>query len=129
MPVYEFECLKCGHVTEMILPLALADVRVTSCERCPSKARKIVSRLQNVKPDWEPYLDENLGDEPVMVEGRGHRRKILKEKGLEEHPISDQRRREIKDKHAELRQEFKKSGGMEHVRERQRRRAGADSRV
>jgi hypothetical protein len=48
---------------------------------CGAVAFKIISMVQNVRPDWEPYFDENLD---TMVEGRGHRRELMKQNGLDE---------------------------------------------
>jgi len=33
-------------------------------------------------PDIEPYLDENMGQEPVYVKSRRHKMQLLKERGL-----------------------------------------------
>ena len=32
--------------------------------------------------DIEPYLDENMGHEPVYVKSRRHKMRLLKERGL-----------------------------------------------
>lgn len=32
---------------------------------------------------FRPYVSENIGHEPVLIESRSQRRKLLKEKGLE----------------------------------------------
>lgn len=36
----------------------------------------------HVIPDIQPYFDENLGQEPVLVKSRQHRKRLLKERGL-----------------------------------------------
>jgi putative FmdB family regulatory protein len=89
MPVYEYECKKCSHVYEHVFhvndfPLFLI------CPACNVKAFKIISKVQNMKPDWEPYYDENL---EAMVTGRGHRKELMKQQGLEERPLDPTVRR------------------------------------
>jgi len=32
--------------------------------------------------DIEPYLDENMGDEPMVVRSRRHKNQLLRERGL-----------------------------------------------
>ena len=51
------------------------------CRICRYKANKIISLPQSVRPDWDPYYDEVLD---VMIEGRGHRRELMKQQGLED---------------------------------------------
>jgi putative FmdB family regulatory protein len=81
MPLYEYECEQCHEVHFHIRPIS--EWREDSkCPKCGSHARKIISSSSD-RREWEPYVDENLGDEPVMVESRSHRKQLLKERGLE----------------------------------------------
>ena len=41
MPIYEYECTKCGHQTEVWQ--RITDQGVTKCERCKGKMRKLIS--------------------------------------------------------------------------------------
>jgi putative FmdB family regulatory protein len=42
MPIYEYECTKCGHQTEAWQ--RITDQSVTKCERCRGKMRKLISQ-------------------------------------------------------------------------------------
>jgi putative FmdB family regulatory protein len=42
MPIYEYECTKCGHQTEVWQ--RITDQSVTRCERCKGKMRKLISQ-------------------------------------------------------------------------------------
>lgn len=44
MPVYEYECRKCGHVTELLRSMSAADEK-TPCESCGSDQ---TSRMHSV---------------------------------------------------------------------------------
>jgi len=98
MPIYEFECGSCDAITERMWPLSASENMVTSCQLCGFTAKKVPSQTQAVKPDWDPYVDHNLGDKPVMVQGRGHRKELMKENNLIEADISSTRRKELKQK-------------------------------
>ena len=42
MPIYEFKCDKCGHVTEQIVPMKDAKEKI-KCEKCNEEAKRIIS--------------------------------------------------------------------------------------
>ena len=42
MPIYEYECTKCGHQAEVWQ--RITDQSVTKCERCKGKMRKLISQ-------------------------------------------------------------------------------------
>jgi putative FmdB family regulatory protein len=42
MPIYEYECAKCGHQTEVWQ--RITDQSVTRCDRCKGKMRKLISQ-------------------------------------------------------------------------------------
>jgi putative FmdB family regulatory protein len=42
MPVYEYECTKCGHVSEVWQKIT--DSGLTKCEFCKGKMRKLISQ-------------------------------------------------------------------------------------
>lgn len=80
MPVYEYKCQDCKFVFERIYRISDFP-SIVSCDKCGRLARKILSKVQNVRPNWEPYFDENLD---TMITGREHRRRLMKEQGLED---------------------------------------------
>jgi len=41
MPVYEYECIKCGHQTEMLQ--RMTDPPLSKCEICSGKMKKLIS--------------------------------------------------------------------------------------
>jgi putative FmdB family regulatory protein len=42
MPIYEYECTKCGHQTEIWQ--RITDQGITKCERCKGKMRRLISQ-------------------------------------------------------------------------------------
>ena len=42
MPIYEYECTKCGHQTEVWQKFS--DQAITKCELCSGKMRKLISQ-------------------------------------------------------------------------------------
>ncbi len=80
MPLYTFECLECREEFDRVLFLSEADKK-PPCPKCGGKTRKIIAASAD-RREWEPYWDENLGHEPVLVESREHRERLKKERGL-----------------------------------------------
>ncbi|MHC1625554.1 MAG: FmdB family zinc ribbon protein [Methermicoccaceae archaeon] len=105
MPVYEYECKKCGQVMECVSKIKEKPAWIPCM--CGYIAKPIISKVADMKADWEPYIDENLGDEPVEVRGRGHRRELMKKAGLEEVSYS-KNRAEIREKMEHWRIEAKR---------------------
>ena len=42
MPIYEYECIKCGEIEEVIQKFS--DKSLTKCKRCSGKLQKLVSQ-------------------------------------------------------------------------------------
>ena len=42
MPIYEYECRKCGHHTELLQKFS--DPSITKCELCQGRMRKLISQ-------------------------------------------------------------------------------------
>jgi len=59
-------CEECGHRLE-----------IGEWPWCPHE--KIESKMQG----FEPYWDHHLLEEPVFIEGRGHRRQLMRQAGVE----------------------------------------------
>lgn len=83
MPIYEYECKKCGHNEERVYNVDKKP-EYLDCPKCRIKRAlvSIISVPQAMRPDWEPYWDENMGDKPVLVKSRQHRRELKKKRGL-----------------------------------------------
>jgi hypothetical protein len=87
VPVYAYECPKCGWKTETFRKIRYRN-SATGC-RCGFTMNRTIERA-NVNPDYEPYLDPNLipagagADFHQPVKSRGHRRELMKRLGLQE---------------------------------------------
>ncbi len=83
MPAYDYECPACGEIAERILPI---DLRLDSqmCQKCGQRMNKLVTTRYNVVGDLDPYLDENLAEEPVYVKSKQHRQALMQEHGVTE---------------------------------------------
>lgn len=78
MPLYEYLCADCGHVTDEYRSVEQRN-DAPKCE-CGGQTRKIVSGYK-VHADMEPYYDENL---ETHIQSRQHRQQVMKEKGVVE---------------------------------------------
>jgi len=83
MPIYEYECKK-GHLTEEIFPITDFPEEIT-CPVCKSRSKKIISLSVRRDISGYPYVEEHLGEVPVLVESPEHRKKLMKERGLREY--------------------------------------------
>ena len=89
MPLWEYSCDE-GHITTWIGRFEERPEAV-KCTLCllPKAAELIEISAFTPQEDWDPYLDENLcglGEEgaPQIVEGRSHRKELMKKLGLED---------------------------------------------
>lgn len=80
MPIYEYECGICERREEKICYFSEKPDWI-ECKECQGIARSIISGGADRRA-WDPYWDENLGDQPVLVESREHREKLKKKAGL-----------------------------------------------
>lgn len=80
MPLYDYKCRDCGEVFERF---ARISATTHKCD-CGGLADRMISRSHNVHGDLEPYWDENMGEKPVFVKSKKHRRRLLEERGLTE---------------------------------------------
>jgi len=80
MPLYTYECEKCKTETDHIYSIAKCP-EVIQCPICLGVCRKIIS-INADRKEWHSYWDENLGDKPVLVESREHRRELMGKAGL-----------------------------------------------
>lgn len=80
MPIYDFEC-RCGKVSEHY---AKIDEKELPCE-CGKMMKRLITTRYNVHPDFEPYLDEHIGTEPVWVKSKQHRKQLMKEYGVRDY--------------------------------------------
>jgi len=80
MPIYEFECDSCKVITEKIYSINKKP-ELIQCPNCLDVARSIIGSGADRK-EWNSYVDDNLGDNPVLVESREHRKELMKKAGL-----------------------------------------------
>lgn len=87
MPMYDHECAE-GHITEKFVPF---DDRVIDCETCGAPSKRIVSFGKSARTVdiMTPYLEENLGDKPVMVQSKQHLAQLCKERGIFSRRLQD----------------------------------------
>ena len=81
MPLYSYKCSRCGLEIEEVRKMS--EHALEKACSCGGIFKQTLS-LANVSGDIEPYLDENLGEEPIFVKSKSHRRELMRERGLEE---------------------------------------------
>ena len=83
MPTYTARCKSCEHVQDYYETISNCE-KTPPCEKCAHEMEKIIS-LSNIAPDFEPYLDPNLGGpRGVWVKSKQHRKQLMREYGVEE---------------------------------------------
>lgn len=79
-PMYSYKCPKCQKTEDKFNKMA---DHKNGPECCGEIMRQHFTR-QYVHGDFAPYWDENLGEKPVYVESKQHRKKLMKDLGLSE---------------------------------------------
>ena len=79
MPIYDYQCKNCGKVPD--IRAGIYDTEA-SCPYCHTTMNRLFSPPKNIICDIEPFLDENMGHEPVYVRSRREHKRLLKERGL-----------------------------------------------
>jgi putative FmdB family regulatory protein len=77
MPYYDHSCSVCGKVEERF---AHIDDTSVVCE-CGATMIRLFSPPSAFHMDIEPYVDYNLGPEPIRIESRKHLNEMLKRTG------------------------------------------------
>jgi putative FmdB family regulatory protein len=71
VPIYEYECTKCGHRFEVVQKLN--DAHITRCEKCKGKVERLVSSpaIQFKGTGWyvTDYARKSSGPEPSKSDG------------------------------------------------------------
>jgi putative FmdB family regulatory protein len=57
VPVYEYECPKCGEITELILRISDKKPKTTKCKTCSGRAKSIISNTSFVLKGAGWYKD------------------------------------------------------------------------
>ena len=77
MPVYEYQCTKCGKKKDKFN-------RIDDHKKGPKSCKKVMRQFfgnYHVIGDLEPYVDENIGESPVVVKSRKHREQLMRQFG------------------------------------------------
>jgi putative FmdB family regulatory protein len=80
MPIYEYKCKKCGSTKDKFN-------RMVDHKKGPRCCGKVMGQHYGnyyVVGDIQPYLEENIGDKPVVVKSKKHREQLMKENGVYE---------------------------------------------
>lgn len=79
MPTYDFVCLACRKEEEVFMKIA--DYQPPSC--CGASMKQRIGGY-GIIGDLEPYMDPNIGEVPVFVKSKKHRKQLMKEHGIQE---------------------------------------------
>lgn len=80
MPLYEYQCKTCGKKAEKYNRIA-DHKKGPDC--CGVMMKQILSKA-HVHGDFEPYVDENLTDHPVVVKSKQHRKELMRKYNVTE---------------------------------------------
>ncbi len=79
MPFYDVKC-SCGH-EEKDVQQGFDEYK--DCIKCGKLMQRVLGNYSVIR-DIEPYLDTNMGHDPVVVKSKKHRQQLMKERGLTE---------------------------------------------
>jgi len=77
VPIYDYRCDDHGEF-ENIWAKVEEVVRCTTCEQ---PMTRLISPTR-IMPDWQPYLEHNMGVEPVYIKSRQHYYNECYDRGL-----------------------------------------------
>jgi len=81
MPLYDFECKKCGKVFDEISTIEKRNK--VKC-KCGGKTKILIRELRNSLDPFKPYVLENGVDEPTLITSRQQRNELFREKGIDQ---------------------------------------------
>jgi len=82
MPLYTCRCVKCSHEQDYYSTVEKRN-ETPLCEECGHTTEKILSAYF-VNPDLESYVDHNLGPDPIRVNSKKQRERLMKQAGVYE---------------------------------------------
>lgn len=95
MALHDFRCPKCEReIKDVLLPPGVIESYEPQCFVCKIVMEQTFKSSSGHR-GFEPYVDKNLGPEPVLVTGRGHRRELMRKAGLEFSSIRGDGPREV----------------------------------
>ena len=80
MPIYEYACKKCGKREEKINTISCH----ASGPICCDETMRQVYGSYYVHSDFKPYVDHNMGEKPVVVKSKQHRKQLMKKHNVTE---------------------------------------------
>lgn len=80
MPVYEYVCKTCGKKAEKFNRVADHKNGPICCDVV---MRQILS-VPFIHGDFQPYVDHNLTEKPIVVKSKQHRKALMKEHNVTE---------------------------------------------
>lgn len=85
MPIYHVRCKKCNKIFDEYAKLE--DVDKIKC-KCGGDAEVWFGGLRSVGIHiWEPYWEENITHQPVLVESKQHLKELCKEHNVIAHRL------------------------------------------
>ncbi len=78
MPLYDYECPTCGVFLDIWAGIDETDLQ---CGECHHPMTRLISATR-INPDIEPYLEHNMGDNPVWIKSRQHYYEEMSARGL-----------------------------------------------
>ena len=88
MPLYDYECPLCGVQTDVWAGIDETE----KLHGCGNWMKRLIS-APRISPDLEPYWDENMGQDPVYVKSKQHRKQLMGERGLVDYYTSTTKQR------------------------------------
>lgn len=87
MPCYDYKCKICGRInTEFIHSISKVDETIIECSVCREPMKRMLNlgvKMQvPVGHFFEPYMEEDLGDDPVQINSFNHLEAEARKRGL-----------------------------------------------
>jgi len=79
VPLYDFECKKCGLEFEQVRKIA--DRERVRCTRCGGSTKVLIT-CRKTKDWFQPHFNEDIDGTPHYIQSRGQLKELCKKNGL-----------------------------------------------
>jgi len=76
VPIYEHQCMSCGHIQETLFTGREKEIAITKCSICGNSAKKIMSCGQFFVHGYNAKNGYNLPDYDDLIDSHGNSKKV-----------------------------------------------------
>lgn len=98
MPFYDYKCCLCTTTREVVRSITSEEIR-PMCPCCQCEMQRVFNNrgIMFREKGIFPYIDHNLGHEPVKISSRDQWKREMKQRGLRPYEPSSETLHRVKD--------------------------------